>query len=150
MNNLDDEQHRVLLGRIIEALDDAKYYPATVGGVDGPARVAAQALKPYQPRLSTPVVYSLSGGEPMSIEEVMAGLREANALVNLTMHHAAATPAKLNWRPFALAASKLLAELVIADLTGVTPGPGVPVCTRCGLPRALHGADLKCPTEKGD
>ena len=44
------EQYRVLLNRIKDALDKAKYHPATVGGWDGPAVVAEEVLRPFAPK----------------------------------------------------------------------------------------------------
>jgi hypothetical protein len=50
MKRLTLEQYRVLLKRITEALDKAKYFPPTVGGYDGPERVAEEVLRPYAPK----------------------------------------------------------------------------------------------------
>jgi hypothetical protein len=49
MARLTPEQYRVLLKRITKALDKAKYYPASVGGVEGPAKAAEAVLLPYAP-----------------------------------------------------------------------------------------------------
>ena len=49
MPRLTAEQYRVLLKRITDALDNAKYRPVTVGGWDGPARAAEEVLRPYAP-----------------------------------------------------------------------------------------------------
>lgn len=49
MDRLTEEQYRVLLKRITEALEKAKYYPATVKGWEGPERVAKEVLRPYGP-----------------------------------------------------------------------------------------------------
>jgi hypothetical protein len=49
MKRLTPEQYRVLLKRITDALDKAKYHPASVGGWDGPAVVAEEVLRPYAP-----------------------------------------------------------------------------------------------------
>lgn len=46
---LTPEQHRILMKRITAALEKAKYYPSTVNGWDGPAKVADQVLRPYSP-----------------------------------------------------------------------------------------------------